>query len=388
MSMIIHIDMDAFFAAVEQRDNPQYINKPVIIGADPRKGRGRGVVSAASYEARVFGIHSALPISQAYKKCPQGVFLPVDMPRYIAVSKSIMSLFADYTPHVEAISLDEAFLDMRGGSRLFGSCESVGREIKLRIREEHGLNASVGIAPSKMLAKIASDIDKPDGFVLVKPSDIHTFLDPLPIKKIWGIGSKTGEKLQQLGVFDIGQLRKISLEILVNIFGKSGRNLYNNARGIDNSPVKSGRIVKSISNESTFSSDQFDADIIHTTIISLSEKVGYRLRKKKMSAKTINIKIRFADFTTSSRSKTVIQPIRLGDDIRKIVLELFQYYNNDRRAIRLIGVGVGQLQSENETQVSLFDEEDMLVSKVSQTVDQIKKKFGESIIAKGAMFLK
>ena len=384
---IIHVDMDAFFASVEQRDNPEFMGKPVIVGANHFLGRGRGVVSAASYEARKFGIHSAQPISQAYRLCPNGIFLPVRGKRYLQVSRKIMAIFQQYTPLVESISLDEAFLDMTGTEKLLGDIEKVGRKIKEQIWEEEKLTASVGIGPNKLIAKIASDLRKPDGFVVVKDNEVEDFLNPLPVGKLWGIGEKTEEKLSKLGIYTIGQLAALPKEVLQSLFGRMGLVLYQHARGIDNTPVVPFRKAKSISNEITFEKDITDINVIRETLLALSDKVGYRLRQQELVGKTVVLKVRFSDFSTLVRHSTFPKPISMSETIYAEVFNLLETLNISYQPVRLLGVGITQLSSANEYQLSLFDEKDEKRKRVTEAVDLLKNKFGEKVIGRG-MFLK
>ncbi len=380
---IIHVDMDAFFASVEQRDNPEFIGKPVIVGANHFLGRGRGVVSAASYEARKFGIHSAQPISQAYRLCPNGIFLPVRGRRYQQVSRKIMAIFRQYTPLVEPISLDEAFLDMTGTERLLGNIEEVGRRIKEQIWEEERLTASVGIGPNKLIAKIASDLKKPDGFVVVKDDEVEEFLNPLPVGKLWGIGEKTEEKLSELGIYTIGQLAALPEETLQSLFGKMGLVLYQHARGIDNDPVMPFRKIKSISNETTFEKDVIDINVIRETLLALSDKVGYRLRQQELLGKTVILKVRFSDFSTLVRHSTLPRPIFMSEKIYAEIFNLLEALNISFQPVRLLGVGITQLSSANEHQMSLFEDNDGKRKRVTEAVDQLKSKFGEKVIGRG-----
>lgn len=382
---ILHVDMDAFYASVEQRDNPEFKGKPVIVGAAPRMGRGRGVVSAASYEARKYGIHSAQPISRAYRLCPNGIFLPVRGKRYVQVSRCIMAIFREYTPVVGTISLDEAFLDMTGTERLFGKVEAIGREIKNRIWESQNLTASVGIGPNKLIAKIASDLDKPDGFIVVKPESVCDFLSPLPVRKLWGIGKQTGEVLNRMGIHTVCHLAKIPRKILNDNFGRMGDLLWNYARGIDESPVISDHEVKSVSNERTFSQDVTDEARLHQTLLALSEKVGFRLRNQELMGRTVTLKVRLADFTTFVRHATLPRPFFMSETIYREVFQLFRNLDTLGQPIRLLGVGVTQLSTAGEGQIDMFAEEDANRIKVSNAVDRLKHKYGDRIIRRGCV---
>ncbi len=379
----MHIDMDAFYASVEQKDNPEFIGKPVVVGADPKEGRGRGVVSAASYEARKFGIHSAMPISKAYCFCPQAVFLPVRGRRYVEISRRIMDIFHEYSPAVEAISLDEAFLDFTGAERLLGTPKRVAMEIKKRIRDQEGLSASIGIGPNKLIAKIASDMEKPDGLVIVPIKDVESFLKELPVRRIWGIGKKTEHKLHAMGILTIGQMAKLSEETLELVFGKSGLSMWKCAHGIDDSQVIPFREAKSISNEITFDRDELDQEILFETLLRLSEKVGFRLRKRKLTGKTVTLKIRFEDFSTRITHFTLPKPICNSEDIYSEVRKLYHNIIAKNRPVRLLGVGITQLCSQSEHQEELFSESNNKRKHASQAVDQLKKKYGEKIIGRG-----
>jgi len=380
---IIHVDMDAFYASIEQRDNPEFRGKPVVVGADPKGGRGRGVVSAASYEAREYGIHSAQPISQAFRLCPHAIFLPVRVKRYRSVSLRIMKIFREYTPIVEPVSLDEAFLDMTGTTRLYGSPERVGKKIKQRIYQQEGLTASVGIGPNKLTAKIASEIGKPNGFMVIEENKIRQILDPLPVKRLWGIGPKTEEKLISMGIYTIGGLATLSKETLKGIFGNMGVELWNMANGIDDTPVIPLRECKSVSNEVTFGSDQTETAVLHSTILSLSEKVGYRLRKKKMHGRTVVLKVRLSDFSTLIRHSSLARPTFLSEKIYEEALSIFHRLDLKNQAVRLIGVGITNLESIDFQQMELFDGEDERRIKLSAVIDMLRDKFGERIIGRG-----
>ncbi len=382
---IIHIDMDAFYASVEQKDNPAIRGKPVIVGALPKSGTGRGVVSAASYEAREYGIHSAQPISKAYRLCPQGVFLPVRGERYAEISSRIMSIFREYTPLVQPLSLDEAFLDMTGTERLRGNTRDCGLEMKQRILEELFLTASVGIGPNKLIAKIASDLEKPDGFVVVHRDEVQSFLEPLPVSRLWGIGKQTESALHKLGIRTIGQLSRFSERSLNANFGKMGESLIQYSRGIDSTPVLSNRERKSISHEVTYSQDKDDMELFHRTLLRLAEKVGYRLRKKSMQARTVTLKILLADYYTTVRHATLPETTSLDNVIYETVLDLFKKVDRKEQSIRLLGVGVTHIEKEEKKgQTDLFGRNDEKTTRATRAVDQLRQRYGENVIRKAS----
>lgn len=375
--VICHVDMDAFFAAIEQLKNPELRGQPVIIGADPRKGRGRGVVSTASYEARVFGVHSAMPISKAYKLCPHGIFVKPEGQLYSQYSRQIMNILDEFTPLVQPVSIDEAFMDVSGSVHLFGSVEKIGEAIRRRIFEETGLTASVGIAPSKSVAKIASDYQKPDGMTIVPQENVQKFLDSLPVTKLWGVGKKTFANLEKLGITTVRQLREYPLDLLTKKYGKMGPHLHRMSRGIDEREVHDRDPVKSISHETTFREDHTDLELISATLLSLSENVSVRLRKKTFRGKTIQLKIRYEDFSTFTRHKTLSHPTNLTEEIFRISKSLFdEFYKG--RPVRLIGVGVSQLIDENKMQTSLLDVENERKMTLEKVMDKLQEKFGKS----------
>ena len=383
---IIHLDLDAFYTSVEQVDYPSLKGKPVVVGADPRSGRG--VVSAASYEARSFGIHSAMPISQAYKLCPQAQFRPGRMKRYKEISDRIMTLIKEYTPLVEQVSIDEAFMDITGCERLFGSAEEIGRNIKNRVLKEEGLTASVGIAPNKYLAKIASELDKPDGFVIVKHGEEKEFLAEMPVERLWGVGEKTARRLRDTGITTIGQLAEYPQIYLEKKMGKFGRHLWELANGIDESDVTPWDEVKSISNEITFGKDIEDTDEMKATLLALSEKVGRRARKKGLKGKTVILKIRFSDFSTFTRNRTFAEGTNLAEHIYKTILDLFKTFDLEEKKVRLLGVGISQLKEGHIGQTELFQKDDQKKRQVTVTVDKIKDKYGDDVIIRAAVFKK
>jgi DNA polymerase IV len=378
---IIHVDMDAFYASVEQRDNPELRGKPVVVGGSPQS---RGVASTCSYEARKYGIRSAMPLAEAYRRCPQAIFVPVNGRKYREVSLQINKIFHDYTPIVEPLSLDEAFLDVTGSTRLFGSAENIAKEIKARIQKELELTASVGLACNKFLAKIASDLKKPNGLVVVAPDKIQQFLDPLPVERIWGVGVKTAERLHGLNIRCVRELRQLEVEYLERLFGIGGNQLYHLARGIDERPVEIERGVKSIGREITFSEDIRDREALATFLLELTVDVGRKLRKEALKAKTINLKLRFKDFSTITRARTLDSLTNLDEDIFASSSELLQEVVL-KDSVRLIGVSVSNLSDQEDSQLSLFAEPKQEKENLTKAVDQLKERFGEKSIIRARL---
>ncbi len=383
MRVIIHVDLDAFFAAVEQRDDPSLAGKPVVIGADPKGGKGRGVVSTCSYEARKYGIHSAMPISMAYKRCPHAVFLPGDGAKYRAVSREVFAVFDNFTPDVEPVSIDEAFLDITGSYHLFKTPYATGLRLKEQIKTRTGLTASAGIAPVKMVAKIASDYCKPDGLLEVKEGEVINFLSPLTIDRLWGVGPKTRQSLNRMGIQTIGDLARTPQERLQENFGEHGRHLYDLANGIDPREVVDDDEVKSISHEHTFDVDTHNREDIHAVLSSLSEKVSRRLRKTGLKGKTLTVKIRLTGFQTYTRAHSLNQRTNYTDVIYQNAKDIFhEFYTTARPGvrIRLLGVRVSNFH-DPYVKESLFDDpaEDKMED-VHRAVDAIKDKFGEKAI--------
>lgn len=380
LRIIVHVDMDAFFAAVEQLLHPEWQGKPVIVGADPQAGKGRGVVSAASYEARKFGVHSAMPISQAYRLCPQGIYVLPHGDVYGHYSQQVFAVLETISPLIEAISIDEAFLDMTGSAHLYKTVEEIGQKIKTEIKSKTSLTASVGIAPSKSVAKIASDFLKPDGLMIVYPDKVQEFLDPLPVTKLWGIGKQTSIQLQQLGIKTVSQLRQYQQKILVDKFGKWGEHIYRMARGWDDRSVTTEDQAKSVSNEVTFEEDLNDAEFLRRTIFALAEKVGGRLRRSKIQGRTVHLKVRFSDFKTHTRSHTLKDATFLTQEIFEVANQLFSEFLPLESYVRLLGVGVSQLENESGSQLSIWDLDNQKKMKMEKVMDQIQDKFGKSII--------
>lgn len=378
--------MDAFFASVEQLDNPLLKGKPVIVGADPKGGTGRGVVSACSYEARKFGVHSAMPISRAWKLCPGGVFLRPRIMRYSEISRSIFSIFRRFADLVEPLSVDEAFLDLTGSERLFGPAEDLCLKIKRTVFEEVGLVASMGLAPNKFLAKMASDLDKPNGFIVVKPGEAEKFLSPLPISKLWGVGPKSAERLKKMGVKTIGDLTKIPLENLKASFNKAGEDMFRLARGIDDRPVSPDSETKSVSAETTFLEDASDAETLEGELLFLADKVARRLRKLGLAAGSVTLKHRDENFQTSTRTKHLVEPSNLGDEILDAAKQLLARSPNAGSRTRLLGISAGSLVLSGRKQLDLFNAaERNKKQKLAETVDKITCKYGSKAISRARL---
>lgn len=372
---IMHVDMDAFYAAVEQMDNPELKGKPVIVGGISN----RGVVSTASYEARKYGVHSAMPIAEAKRLCPHGIFLPGRHERYSEVSRQIFAILYQYTPIVEKVSIDEAFLDLTGCSRLFGNSIQIGRRIKADIYNKFGLTASIGLASNKFLAKLASDMEKPDGFFVIEEKDIDKILEPLDVGKIWGVGKRTAEILKSKGIDTIGRLKTLTIEELETLLGKNGVRLYYLSRGIDNRRVEVNNPVKSISHEETFAEDISDRNLILASLLRMSIKVSRRLRKAGLVGNTIEVKIRYGDFTTYTRSISISVGTNQTDIIYQKAIYLLEKNKLLNRPIRLLGVGVSNLSPEGPEQLSLF-ENNLKMEKLAKTIDLIRDKFGETSV--------
>lgn len=383
MRKIIHIDMDAFFASVEQMDCPAYRGKPVIVGGSPKM---RGVVSTCSYEARKYGIRSAMPLQEAGRRCPHGIFLPGRMERYQEISRWIRAIMLEYTPLVEPLSLDEAFLDLTDSEQLFGTAESIAKEIIIRIEKEVGLPASVGVAHNKFLAKLGSDLHKPRGFVVITPESVLEFLAPLPVRRLWGVGSKTAEVLHKLGIQTIGDLQRMSVSILKSRLGENGGALYYLARGIDDRPVTPEEEAKSIGHEVTFAVDTGERDYLEGVLLGLCERVARRMRKQGITGGIVTLKLRNNDFRTITRRTTLAVPTDFEEVIFEQALALAKAADWGGKKLRLIGVSLSGLQKGSSQQIPLFvtgqNEE---LRRLHKTVDTIKDKFGENAITRGRL---
>ena len=381
--MILHVDMDAFYASVEQRDHPELLGKPVIVGGV----QGRGVVSAASYEARKFGVRSAMPMVTARRLCPAGIFLPVRMQHYAEISQQIRDIFLSFTPLVEPLSLDEAFLDVHGSERLFGSVPEIARKIKDRIKSETCLTASVGIAPNKFLAKLASDFGKPDGFVILEEEYVTAFLAPLPVSRLWGVGPKGEKRLHALGLRTIGELAALPEATLVGHLGEMGRHLWRLANGIDNRTVTPDRDAKSISTETTFETDINDRDVLRRWLLDLVDHLAARIRQSGLLLRTVDLKLRSAEFRTRTKAMTLPEATDITDVIWRAATELLsRSLTPDMLPVRLLGVGASNLTKQEGTQQDLFaTNARRRASSLDRIVDAIRDQFGSGAIRRGSL---
>ncbi len=379
---IIHVDMDAFYASVEQQDHPQLRGKAVLVAGE---AKARGVVSAASYEARKFGVHSAMPTVQALRLCPHAIILPVRMERYAEISQQIHAIFEQYTPLVEPISLDEAFLDVTASTSLFGSVEHIGHSIKQQIEAQTHLTASVGVAPNKFLAKLASDLDKPNGFVIVTAQNTQQTLDPLSVGRIWGVGKVTQEKLAAHGIRTIAELRRCGPALLKTVIGNAAEPLLRLAHGQDDSEVEPARQRKSISSEQTFATDISDADVLASVLIEQVEEVAQRLRCSRLRARTVTLKLRYGDFRTVTRSETLGEATNLTQPLWETARRVFgQWHKRSAGALRLLGFGASGLEREDAGQGNLFTDPDAeKLRRLDQTADRIRIRYGKRAIHRG-----
>ena len=372
---ILHVDMDAFFASVAERDNPELKGKAVVIGMG-----ARGVVSAANYEARKFGIHSAMPVGRARRLAPHAIFLPVDMARYQEVSEHIMEIFHSFTPWVEPISLDEAFLDVTGSQKLLGTGREIAVAIRKKVEEQEGITCSVGIAPSKFIAKLASANCKPNGMLEITSDRILTFLHPLPIQAMWGVGPKTAEVLERLGLRTIEDIAKLPRATLIRALGEAnGASLYELAWGRDYRDVTPEEPDRSISAAETFPQDLDNPEEILTEFLRLTERATARLRDRDLFAKTISIKVRFADFSTINRSKTLPLPIDSTHDVYDVVKGLYQALRIERARLRLVGVSLENL-SEGAPHQMMLGEREVGWRQAEGAIDQARARFGKGSV--------
>jgi DNA polymerase IV len=371
---ILHVDMDAFYASVEQRDDPALRGKPVIVGGTG----GRGVVAAASYEVRRFGVHSAMPVREALRRCPHAICVPPRISHYADESRRIFAVFHEFTPLVQGLSLDEAFLDVTGSIAAFGPAEQIAREIKRRVRERTELTASVGVAPNKLVAKIASDLKKPDGLVIVLPHEIEALLDPLPIRRLFGLGARTAPRVEALGIHTLGELRRASPARLRPVFGRHAERVIERAAGIDERPVTPDVEEKQISAEETFEIDVTDHAKLAAEIVRLADRTCARLRANELAAGCVTVKIRRGDFTTCTRQRHFEPPTQETRVVTAIALDLLRAWlvEQPRAALRLLGVGVSELKP--ALQMDLFTAAETGRNRqLDAAVDRIREKFGK-----------
>jgi DNA polymerase-4 len=379
---IIHVDLDAFFPSVEELLHPELRGKPIIVGGDPRY---RGVVSSASYAARAYGVRSAMPMSQALRLCPQAVVISPRHGRYGAYSRRVMSILREYTPAFEQVSIDEAFLDVTGCELLWGPVEPLGRRIQQRVWDEQHLPVSLGIASSKLVAKVACDLGKPHGLVIVPPGQERQFLAPLPIGKLWGVGQVTAERLQARGIETIGDLAAWDEQRLAGAVGEVGRGLYDAARGIDHRMVSDGREQRSISQERTFAQDEGDPATIRRLLLSIADDLAARLRQGHIVAQTVRIKLRYPDFTTLTRQQRLDQPTDQAGLIHQVGLKLLSGNWQDGQPLRLMGLAVAGLIDSGGYQLNLFAHDDQQNIRLDRAVDEIRLRFGRQAITRASL---
>jgi len=381
MRTILHIDMDAFYASVEQRDDPSLRNKPVLVGGRSR----RGVVAAASYEARAFGARSAMPMTQALQRCPDAIVVPPNMAKYAKVSAQVFEIFRRFTPLVEGLSFDEAFLDVTGSLSLFGDGEAVARKIKAAILEETGLTASAGVAPCKFVAKIASDFRKPNGLFVVKPEEVVSFLAPLPIETMWGVGKKTAPKLRDAGFRTLGDLAKADprrLEELLGSFGPAARAL---AQGIDPREVVPDRDALSIGAEETFEHDLFDLESLERALLAQASRVAFRLSESGRVARVVVVKIKYADFSLKTRRTTLPAAVADTQSIYAAARDLLRRFSSFEKGVRLVGVAAGELSEASATRTLFPDEKEVRARKLEEVRKEIAHRFGKDRLTLAAL---
>ncbi|MFZ5425655.1 MAG: DNA polymerase IV [Thermodesulfobacteriota bacterium] len=377
---ILHLDMDAFFASVEQLDDPSLRGRPVIVG----KG-DRGVVSAASYEARAFGVRSAMPVVQARRLCPQGIFVSGRMRRYSEVSRQVMAVLGEFSPLVEQASVDEAYMDVTGTEKLFGPPEELARRLQARVREATGLSCSIGIAPVKFLAKIASDYRKPGGVTIIEPGDVEAFLKDLPVGKIPGVGGKTLPRLASFGVKTCGDVLRYSGEFWERHLGEWGRVLHARARGLGSTEIVTGHEPKSSSAENTFERDLDDVEELRAWLLRQSERIGRDLRKHGLKGRTVTVKIKFADFTQITRSRTLDEPTDSDGEIFKAACGLLDAVALSKK-VRLIGVGVSNFAKGPEQLPLMPDQEREKACRLDRAMDAIRDRHGKAAVKRGRLF--
>ena len=391
---ILHVDMDAFYAAVEIREDPSLAGRPVVIVSDPRAGRGRGVVSTANYEARRYGIHSAMPISRAWRLCPRAAYVRPRISLYARVSLQIFEIFRGFTDQVEPLSLDEAFLDVTASRELFGDGPVIAKAIKAQISRDESLTASVGVATSKYVAKVASDLDKPDGLVIVPAGGERAFLAPLDLSRLWGAGAVSQKKLRRLRVRTIGDVARLDRAVLEAALGRAmGGRFHHLARGEDDRPVARGATRKSLGKEVTFGSDQDDREHVERTLFGLCDGVARALRRRSLAGRTVHLKLRWEGFETHTRQRTLEEPAATTERIWPVARELFRELDDPARRVRLIGVSLTSFAGAAASQLSMFegsggpatgrpDEADV---RIASAMDALDDRFGRGAVTRAAL---
>ncbi len=383
---ILHVDMDAFYAAVEERENPALRGKPVVVGSEPKEGRGRGVVATANYAARRYGIGSAMPISEAWRRCPKAVYLRPRMRLYADVSRRIRAIFERFTDLIEPISIDEAFLDVTASRRLYGDGPEIADRIKNAIRKDQRLTASIGCAKSKFIAKIASDLDKPDGLVVVEAGKEAEFLAPLPIGRLWGAGPKALQRFRRLGCDTIGDAANLERGALVRAFGDSmGDRFHRLSQGIDDRPGVSEHVRKSLGKETTFGEDVSDRKVVERALLDLTDQVAASLRRKHLAGATVTVKLRWEGFETVTRQRTLKEPVNTVEKIWPVARELLRTADRPRLRVRLVGVTLSALDRAESGQADLFVPETGIDTRVAEAVDSLVERFGSGTVTRAAL---
>jgi DNA polymerase IV len=379
---IIHVDMDEFFAAVEKLDRPDLRGRPLLVGGDPR---GRGVVSTASYEARPHGCRSGMPMATAIRLCPHAIVLPVRFERYRQLSDQVFAILEQFSPLMEPLSIDEAFLDVTGCERLLGPAERIAASLKERIFRETRLTASVGVAPNKFLAKLASDLKKPDGLVVLTQENAQRTLAPLPVSKIWGVGPAGAKALAGIGVHTVGELRRLSERTLAGRFGEWGLHCHRLARGLDSRPVEPDSRAKSIGQEETFAEDVAELDYLRNVLLEQAQEVARRLRRHGLKAKTVTLKIRYGDFTTITRSRTLPETTNSTEALWRLAGDIFRdWASGAYQPLRLLGMTASGLAGRAGAQLPLFTHEGRRKQeRIDQAMDAIARRFGAGAVGRG-----
>lgn len=377
-SNILHVDMDAFFASVELRDRPELKGLPVVVG----HSGGRGVVTSATYEARKFGIHAAMSMTEALRRCPKAIFIEPNHEKYSEVSEKLQEIYLSFTPLVEPLSVDEAFLDVSGSRKLLGSPIEIGKKLREKVFQEENITCSVGIAPTKFIAKLASTRAKPDGLIVVSPKEVIDFLHPLPVGALWGVGGKTEEVLKRLGLFKVSDIANLSLKTLKRALGDGiAEHLYELSWGKDERSVETNEPEKSVGNEETFSKDLDQAEDILREVLRLSEKVAARLRHAGLLGRTITLKVRFSNFSTITRSKTLLDATDVAKEIYEVAKSLFEGLKLDQVRVRLVGVRVEKLvEEEQANRQLLLGENEKGWREIDKASDKANARFGDEAI--------